>query len=138
MNPKQPPGPLMKKLVIVLMAMIISASANAENCFNIDGEHSVTATLSGRITNAVQFSARLRNSEGRAAEGLYLALDTPLRVDAGSGCTDWSAIPVFMEPENQLAKWRNRHVAILGKLDRFASGLVYPPIFITVTTIKGN
>jgi hypothetical protein len=76
-----------KTLVIVFTLLTISASASAENCFVINGEYSITATLSGRITNAVQFPARLRNSEGRAAEGPYLALDTPLLVDAGLGCT---------------------------------------------------
>jgi hypothetical protein len=76
-----PPSPLMtlgnmNKLVIVLKLLVISASANAENCFKVDDENRPAATLSGRITNAVQFSARLRNSEGRAAKGPYLALDT--------------------------------------------------------------
>jgi hypothetical protein len=87
-----------------------------------DGEYSLAATLSGRITNAVQFPARLRNSEGWAAEGPYLALDTPLLVDTGSGCTLWSVIPVVTE--NQLANRRNRHVTISGKLDGFGSALV--------------
>jgi hypothetical protein len=128
----------MKKLVILVTLLLISAAANAENCFTIDREYSLAATLSGRITNVVQFPARLRNSEGRAAEGPYLALDTPLLVDTGSGCTVWSAIPVVTGSENQIANWQNRHVTISGKLDRFGSALVYPPIFIAVTTISGK
>jgi hypothetical protein len=128
----------MQKLAIVLTFLVISASAKAENCFKIDGEYSLAATLSGRIINAVQFPARLRKSEGRAAEGPYLALDTPLLVDAGSGCTVWRAIPVVTAFENQLANRLNRHVTISGKLDRFGSALVYPPIFVAVTSISGK
>jgi hypothetical protein len=128
----------MKKLVIVLTLLAMSASSGAENCFKIDFDFDLPATLSGRITNAVQFSARQRQSEGRAADGPYLVLDTPLRVDVGLGCTDWSAIPVLTGPENQLANWRNRHVTISGRLNRFASGLIYPPIFIELKSITGN
>jgi hypothetical protein len=120
----------MKRLVLVFALSVLSVSANAENCFTIGGEYSLAATMSGRITNAVQFPARLRNSEGRAAEGPYLALDTPLFVDTGAGCTLWSAIPVVTESKNQLADWRNRHVTVSGKLDRFGSAQIYPPIFI--------
>jgi hypothetical protein len=140
---KYPPGPPMtlgnmKKLVISLTSLtflVISASANAEDCFKVDDEKSPAATLSGRITtNALKIP---RNIEGRAAESFYLNLDTPLRVDSGTGCTDWRAIPV-MDFKNQIVRWQNQHVTISGKLNRFGSALVYPPIFIEVTTIRGK
>ena len=122
----------MKKLAILLALLVISTSANAANCFKVDDENSPVATLSGRITSHAPKTPR--NIEGRAAKGL-LILDIPLRVDAGAGCTDWRVIPV-MDSKNQVASWNNRHVTISGKLDRFGSARVYPPIFMEVTTIR--
>ena len=108
MKPKQPPGPAMtlgnmRFRFIFFTLLIFSSSASAENCFTVDDdENRPVATLSGRITSAVRFSVQLRKSEGRAAGGPYLVLDTPLSVLSGSRCTEWSAIPVFMKPENRL------------------------------------
>jgi hypothetical protein len=141
MKPKHPPGPLMslgkmRVRFIFFTLLIFSSSASAENCFTVDvDENRPVATLSGRITNRHQKMPR--NSELRAAELPYLKLDAPLQADAGGGCMNWGEIPVIGS-ENQIAKWQNRHVTISGKLNRFGSALVHPPIFIEVTTIKGE
>jgi hypothetical protein len=124
-----------KKLAILLALLVISTSANAANCSKVDGEKSPAATLSGRITTHTPKVPR--NVEGQAAKGFYLILDIPLRVDLGAGCTDWRVIPA-MDSRNEIASWKNHHVAISGKLHRFGSALVYPPIFIEVTTVRGK
>jgi hypothetical protein len=89
----------------------------------------------------------LKNSDLRAAEGPYLKLDAPLPADVSGGmgeenCYSFGEAPVHDFGENgekeQLARWQNRHVVISGKLGRFGSALVSPPIFIEVTTIKGK
>jgi hypothetical protein len=115
-----------------------AASANArdatKNCFKVDYDNSPSATLSGRITNPREMPI---SGDVRPAKGPYLKLDTPLRADVGSGCEDWREI-VIMESEHQLSRWQNRRVTISGTLNRFGSALVYPPIFIESTTIKGK
>jgi hypothetical protein len=114
--------------------MVVSATAEAKNCLQVDDENSPAVTLSGHITTQHKVP---KNTELRAAQGYYLRLDTPLRADLGAGCWDWVEIPILDdEHANQLAKLNKRHVIVAGKLGRFGSALVVPPIFISVENVK--
>jgi hypothetical protein len=129
-----------RTLVIVFTLLALTASANArdatKNCFKVDEDNSPAATLSGRITDIHKMP---RIGDLRPAKGPYINLDMPLRADVGGGCKYWRKIPFVMESvENQHSKWQNRRVAVSGRLGRFGSALVYPPIYIEGTTIKGK
>jgi hypothetical protein len=124
----------MKLLTTVFASMIVSATAEAKNCLKVDEENSPAVTLSGHITTQHKIP---KNSELRAAEGYYLRLDTPLQADLGAGCWDWVEIAINGdEHANQLARLNKRHVIVAGKLGRFGSALVDPPIFIRVENIQ--
>jgi hypothetical protein len=66
-------------------------------------------------------------------------LDKPLMADTGGG--DYTAYSKIVLSGNdtqrdQLKKLTNHHVIIEGKLGRFTSAMVDPPIMIEVTNIK--
>jgi hypothetical protein len=80
----------------------------------------------------------------RVAEGFFfLKLDRSLRANVSGDsddCYNWDEIAIF-EPSDStthMERWNNRHVTIEGKLGRFVSALVYPSIFIEMSTIKGD
>jgi len=126
--------------LVTFVLVSISVDANARdiggNCITVDYENSPAVTLSGRVTK--HHRVLPKNSELRAAEGFYIKLDTPLRADAGGGSGDWDEIGVMESPTIQLMAWNNRWVTLTGKLGRFGSALVSPPIFVEVSTIKGR
>jgi hypothetical protein len=130
----------MKKLVIAL-ALLIAPAANARDatkvCFKVDDENSPAVTVSGRVTQ--ERHELPKNSELRAAEGFYLKLDIPLRANTGAGCADWDEIAAMDNHHPaRLVRWNNRHVIVVGRLTRFGSALVYPPIFIEISRINGH
>ena len=135
----------MIRFVIALILLTALADiGHIENCLKVDDDNTPAVILSGRITNRHDI---VKNSDLRAAEGPYLKLDAPLPADVSGGmgeenCYSFGEAPVHDFGENgekeQLARWQNRHVVISGKLGRFGSALVSPPIFIWVTTIKGK
>ncbi len=120
--------------ILVTAKSVIDARDTTKDCFKVDDENSPEVTVSGRVTQ--EHRKLPKNSELRAAKGFYLKLDTPIRANAGAGCADWDEIAV-MEFDNQnttrLVKWNNRDVIVLGKLARFGSALVHPPIFIEIS-----
>jgi hypothetical protein len=128
----------MKKIVIALAILIVAPAANARDankpCFKVDDQNNPAVTVSGRLST--QHQRVPKESELQAAKGFSIKLDGPLRADARGGCADWNEIAVMEMNSNQLARLNNRHVTIEGK--RFGSALVYPPIHIQVTTIKGD
>jgi hypothetical protein len=135
-------GRVMKKLVMALVLLIIPAAANARDttqpCFLVDDVNNPAVILSGRVT--LHHHKLPKDSEGVSAKGFYLKLDSPLRVDNGSGCQTRDEIPIFELHDNttQIGKWNNRHVTLEGKLDRFPSALIHPAIFIQISTVKGD
>ena len=123
----------MRKIAEAIIIGLIAAmtfnsdAANAGVCFKVDDKHDPAVTVTGRIIVAPRIKV---GNDMRAAEGLYVKLDVPLRVDVGGGCEEWRALPVMGDVR------RNRRVTITGKLSRFTSALVKPPIFIKAETIK--
>jgi len=70
----------------------------------------------------------------RLAGGPYLKFDTSLKADQGVGqVSNWREIPLLIE--EGMSYRLNEHVAISGKLGRFGSALVEPPIFIEVARL---
>ena len=130
-----------RKLVAsALFAIATSASAAAAaDCLKVDDDNSPEAIVSGRVTK--QPTKLPKDSELRAAKGFYLKLNPPLRADVGADCRDWNEIAIMTyddQQETRLARWSNRQVTIAGRLGRFGSALVHPPIFIEISTIKGR
>jgi uncharacterized protein YecT (DUF1311 family) len=130
-----------------LKDLAVATSANArdatKNCLKVDYENSPAVTLSGHVTK--QHRKVPKNSELRSTKGfLYLKLDAPLGADLigdGTDCAKFEEVPIMKTDDidnNQLVKWNNQHVTIVGKLNRFGSALVSPPIFIEISTIKGK
>jgi hypothetical protein len=124
-----------KLIASALFAITTSASAAAAaDCLKVDDDNSPEAIVSGRVTK--QPIKLPKDSELRATKGFYLKLDPPLRADVGADCRDWNEIAIM--PDDRIAKWNNRQVIIAGRLGRFGSALVHPPIFIEISTIKGR
>src|SRR5262245_4445071 len=116
-----------------LVLLLFSVAANARTCLKVDDENSPATTVSGRVTLQHRVP---KSSESRAAKGPFLILDQPLFADIGNGCREWRKIAITSD-DSPLRKWEaNQDVTIKGKLNRFGSALVDPPIFIEVTTIK--
>jgi len=126
-------GVVLLLLSSALALALSPTAANAKNCLKVDDENSPAATVSGRITTHHKVP---KGTELRAAEGFFLQLDTPLLVDNGGGCYERRKIAVRSPSCQRIGRWTNQHVTIEGKLDRFGSALVDPPIFITITTIR--
>ena len=117
----------MTKLLItsaLLLAMTVGANA-AGTCLKIDDDNSPTAVVSGRVSHSHQVA---RGSETRAADGPFLILDQALKVDlaTGRGCVSFRKIVVFTDRRLNAGD----HMKVTGKLNRFGSALVDPPIFI--------
>jgi hypothetical protein len=120
----------MKIALWLLWLWMLSTMANAE-CLKIDDDNTPIATVSGRITNYHQ----VPKGDLRAAKGFpFLVLDRPLEVDFGTGCSFFHKIVILTTAEDtQPTKRRlitGKRVKMTGKLSRFGSALVDPPIFI--------
>jgi hypothetical protein len=113
--------------------LFFSVAANARTCLKVDDENSPAATVSGRVTTQHTVP---KSSELRAAKGFFLTLDQALLADIGGGCREWRKIAITSDDGSQLGRWANQHVTIEGKLNRFGSALVDPPIFLEATIIK--
>ena len=120
----------MKIALWLLSLWMLSTMANAE-CLKIDDDNTPIATVSGRITNY----HRVPKGDLRAAKGMpFLVLDRPLEADLGGGCETFWKIVIFTTEEDTKRTKRQliagKRVKMTGKLSRFGSALVDPPIFI--------
>jgi len=128
------------------LLFLFSMAANAQTCVKVDDDNSPAAIVSGRITT---YHKLPKGSEGRTGDGPWLILDQPLLADHTGGalsCQKWRKIAILPGGEKtekereaqiiQIRKWNNQHVTIDGKLGRFVSALVFPSIYIEITTIK--
>jgi hypothetical protein len=119
----------MKIALWLLPLWMLSTTANAD-CLKINDENSPIATLSGRLTN----HHKVPKGDLRAAKGIFLVLDRPLEVDLGGGCENFWKIVIFTTEEDtkrtKLQLIAGKRVKMTGKLSRWGSALVDPPIFI--------
>jgi hypothetical protein len=120
----------MKIALWLLSLWMLSTTANAE-CLKIDDDNTPIATVSGRITNYHQ----VPKGDLRAAKGfIFLVLDRPLEADLGTGCRNfWKIVILTTEEDTKRTKRQliaGKRVKMTGKLSRFGSALVDPPIFI--------
>jgi hypothetical protein len=127
---------------ITCALLVTSASAaDAKTCFEVPvfmtDEHSPMVTVSGRI--AKQHGKHFDFGEQRPAQTLLLKLDTRLRTrlpdEDKCDSRGRDEIAIFDDPD-KLAKWIGRRVTITGKLGRFGSALVYPSIYIEISTMR--
>jgi hypothetical protein len=107
---------------------MLSITANAD-CLKIDDDP--VATVSGRVTN----QHKVPKGGLRAVKGsIFLVLDQPLEADLGTGCQNFWKIVIFTTKEDTKRTKRQliagKRVKMTGKLSRFGSALVDPPIFI--------
>jgi hypothetical protein len=115
---------------------MLSTTANAD-CLKIDDENFPIATVSGRISN----QHKVPKGDLRSAKGMpFLVLDRPLEADLGGGCENFWKIVIFTTEEDTKRTKRQliagKRVKMTGKLRRFGSALVDPPIFIENYEIK--
>jgi hypothetical protein len=108
---------------------MLSAAAHAD-CLKVDDENTPIGTVSGRVTD----HHKVPRGDVRAAKGIFLVLDRPLEADLGSGCENYWKIVVSTTEEDTKRTKRllvaGKRVKMTGKLSRFGSALVDPPIFI--------
>jgi hypothetical protein len=119
----------MKIALWLLSLWMLSTTAKAD-CLKIDDENEPIATVSGRVTN----HHKVPKGDLRAAGGPFLVLDRPLEADLGTGCGNVWKIVIFTTEEDTKRTKRQliagKRVKMTGKLSRFGSALVDPPIFI--------
>ena len=119
----------MKIALWLLSLWMLSTTAKAD-CLKIDDENDPIATVSGRVTN----HHKVPKGDLRAAEGIFLVLDRPLEADLGAGCENYWKIIINTTDEDTKRTKRQliagKRVKMTGKLSRFGSALVDPPIFI--------
>jgi hypothetical protein len=120
----------MKIALWLLSLWMLSTTAKAE-CLNIDYENDPIATVSGRVTS----HHKVPKGDLRAAAGPFLVLDRPLEVDLGTGCGNiWKIVVLTTEEDTKRTRRQliaGKRVKMTGKLSRFGSALVDPPIFIS-------
>jgi hypothetical protein len=128
----------MRKLLLtatILVPLCAHASAaDAKTCPEVPFMNGPVGTLSGRVTKQ-HGKSFFKFSEQHPSQTLLLKLDAPLRISLeDQGCVHRQEIAVFDDPD-KLTKWIGRRVTITGELGRWGSALVYPSIYIAISSI---
>ena len=114
----------MRTIIILVASLVLATTAASANCLRVDDDADMpTVVVSGRVVT--QYYTLPEGSEARVADGPFLKLDKPLTIDPGTGCRKLDKIVIMNKKPRT-----NSRVTIKGRLVRFGSALVVPPIYI--------